>query len=100
MQVRVRGSPPTRDDADGRFEPISSGIANACTASTSRPLPPDAPSTRNLLELASIQEALGAIISRQLLGYESLEKIFKDGCQIQGQEQTHQDAHSVGNVQL
>lgn len=53
-----------------------------------------------LLSLASIQEALGAIISRQLLGYESLEKIFKDGCQIQGQEQTHQDAHSVGNVQL
>ena len=51
-----------------------------------------------LLNLASIQEALGSIISRELHGFESLEKIFKDGCQIQGQEQSQQEAHSSAHT--
>ena len=53
-----------------------------------------------LLNLASIQEALGSIISRELHGFESLEKIFKDGCQIQGQEQSQQEAHSSAHTSL
>ena len=56
--------------------------------------------TNILLSLTSIQEALGSMISQELLSLESLEKTLKDCLQIQHRQHSKDEANSEDHKNL